>query len=416
MRPIPFIPIVTQARGRRANASPIVLLLFVCALLLLTSCGKKSTATSAGQKTGAHLKWAFRGSGSGHSPPALGPDGTIYVGTGRSLQAVSPDGRLLWDTPLNAPDTPLISEDGTIYIALRPGIVFGVSKEGKYAWRPGYGLIGFNSPPALGPDTTLYYLNTVGDIFAFQPKRSEQTIWSLNTFREGMLGTATVLPGSARVGVISTGAAPVVTSSGSIIVPRQNFLHSISSGGSPEWELQLTSGSLGQAALATDGTIYVGDSESVLYAVDSSGSKKWQFDATGSVTGSPVIDSEGVVYFSAGDAVYAVNPDGSLKWRFSPIPHIYFYTGPTLAADGTLYVGSETALLALHSDGTLKWNLHVYSPNSAATIAPDGTIYFSCGYFWLCAVEDSGSPLMQSAWPKQFHDSANTSNTLHSAL
>ena len=53
--------------------------------------------------------------------------------------------------------------------------------------------------------------------------------------------------------------------------------------------------------------------------------------------------------------------------------------------------------------------------NSAPSIAPDGTIYFSCGYSWLCAVEDSGSPLMQSAWPKQFHDLANSSNILHSA-
>jgi hypothetical protein len=47
---------------------------------------------------------------------------------------------------------------------------------------------------------------------------------------------------------------------------------------------------------------------------------------------------------------------------------------------------------------------------SAPTIGSDGTIYAECGIFWVCAVKDSGSPLMQSAWPKWQHDPANTGN------
>ena len=211
-------------------------------------------------------------------------------------------------------------------------------------------------------------MNNVSDIYAFEPKRSAEKVWSLDTFREGMLGDDTVLPGSARVRVISTKAAPVLTRNGSVVLPRQNFLHSISTGGTPEWELELSSGNLGQAALAEDGTIYVGDDRAVLYAVDSSGNKKWRFDASGSVQGSPVIDSAGVVYFTAGDAVYAVNPDGNLKWRFSPMQRLGFSTSPVLAADGTVYVGGDFALIALSPDGALKWNLRIYSPTSSPTI------------------------------------------------
>jgi outer membrane protein assembly factor BamB len=88
-------------------------------------------------------------------------------------------------------------------------------------------------------------------------------------------------------------------------------------------------------------------------------------------------------------------------------------TSPVLAADGTLYLGGEFALIALRPDGTLKSNLRVFTPTSSVAIAPDGTIYFACAYAVLCAAEDAGSPLMQSAWPKQFHDLANTSNPLH---
>jgi outer membrane protein assembly factor BamB len=381
-----------------------------CALLVLTSCGKKEVSRSAGP----HIKWQFKTSGNAVSHPALGSDGTIYIGSNKGLQAISPDGKLLWETTLGGVGTPVVSEDGTLYLDIQHGLMFGVSKDGTLVWRPGYGLIGFGAPPALGANTTLYFLNNVSDIYAFQPKVSEEKYWSLETFRPGMLGTPNVLPGSAESDGMVRHGAPLVTSNGSIILPRQNFLDSVSSGGSREWELELSSGHLGQGALASDGTIYVGDDRSTLFAIDSSGSKKWQFDASGSVIGSPVIDAEGTVYLTDGNAVFAIDPDGTVKWRYAFKDRTHFLTSPALAADGTIYVGGEFALVALKPDGSLKWNLRIYSPNSSASIAPDGTIYFACGYSWLCAVEDSGSPLMQSAWPKQFHDVANSSNALHS--
>jgi outer membrane protein assembly factor BamB len=379
-----------------------------CAAFLLASCGKRDSASPVPTRAGAHLKWQFKSTGSAISHPALSPDGTIYIGTSRALQAVSPNGKLLWDTNLNAPGTPVISDDGTIYLGLRYGIMFGISKDGKLVWRPGYGLIGFAAPPALGAETTLYYMNTSADIYAFQPKHDEK-LWSLDTFREGMLGASPVLPGTAKADGLARNA-PLLTRNGSVILPRQNFLHSISADGAPQWELELTPDSLGQAALADDGTIYVSDGGHV-FAVDPSGSVKWQFEA--GWLGSAVIDTDGVLYFSNGTAVYAVNPDGNLKWKFSPQPRVNLLTSPALAADGTLYIGGEFAFIAIRPDGTLKWNLRLPSPTSSATIAPDGTIYFACGYSALCAVEDAGSPLMHSSWPKQFHDLANTSNILH---
>ncbi len=400
-------------RGIRcAKAALFVPLLMGCTILFVASCGKKGATTSE-QKPGPRIKWEYKSAAIALSHPAIGPDGTIYVGSNRNLLAVSSEGKLRWEAGVGEAGTPVVSEEGTIYLDTWHGSLFGVNKGGQIVWRPGCGLIGFNAPPAMGANTMLYFLNTVSDIYAFEPKRSEEKVWSLDTFREGMLGADTVLPGSARVGGISAKAAPILTRNGSVILPRQNFLHSISTNGSPEWDLELTSGNLGQAALAEDGTIFLGDDRSVVYAVESSGSKKWRLDVGGSVQGSPVIDTAGIVYFAAGDAVYAVNPDGSLKWRFSPMRRLGISTSPALAADGTLYVGGDFALVALNPDGTLKWNIRIYSPTSSPTIGPDGTIYFACGYSWLCAVEDQGSPLMRSAWPKQFHDVTNTSNSLN---
>lgn len=381
-----------------------------CVFLLLAACGKKEAIKSGGPR----VKWQFKSAGTAVSHPAVSPDGTIYIGSNGAFQAISPDGMSVWGTTLSTAGTPVVSEDGTLYLDILHGLVFGISKDGKLVWHPGYGLTAFGAPPALGANTRLYYLNNVSEIYAFEPKLSEEKLWSLETFREGMLGTPTVLPGAAQGDGLIRHSAPLVTRDGSILLPRQNFLDSVSANGSLEWDLQLTSGHLGQAALASDGTIYVGDDNSGLFAVDSSGTKKWEVDLGGSVIGSPVIDVNGVVYVTDGIAVFAMNPDGTVSWRYAPAGRIHLLTSPALAADGTIYVGGEFALIALKPDGSLKWNLRVYSPSSSATIAPDGSIYFACGYFWLCAVEDSGSPLMQSSWPKQFHDLANSSNVLHS--
>jgi outer membrane protein assembly factor BamB len=386
----------------------------LCVLPLLTSCGKKDSAKAAAGTVGPHIKWEFKGPGPGVSHPAISPDGTIYIGSNSALQAISPDGKLLWQTTLGGAGTPVVSDDGAIYLDSMHGSIFGVSKDGKLIWHPGYGLIGFGAPPALDANTTLYFLNSVSDIYAFQPKLSEEKLWSLDTFRENMLGASTLLPGSAQVGVFQR-SAPVITSNGSILLPRQNFLDFVSPHGSPESDVEVSSGQLGQAALASGGTIYIGDDGAHLFALDSSGAQKWQIDLGSSVIGSPVIDADGVVYVCDGVAVFAVNPVGAIKWRWAPPTRIHLVSSPALAADGTIYVGGEFALIALKPDGSLKFNLRIYSPTSAPSIAPDGTIYFSCGYSWLCAVEDSGSPLMQSAWPKQFHDMANTSNILHGA-
>ena len=65
----------------------------------------------------------------------------------------------------------------------------------------------------------------------------------------------------------------MITSNGSILLPRQNFLDFVSPHGSPESDVEVSSGNLGQAALASDGTIYIGDDGAHLFALDSSGCK-----------------------------------------------------------------------------------------------------------------------------------------------
>ena len=401
------IPFSASRDSYRILSRLVAVLSIVLAPIILSGCHK--SAASASQKSGPVLKWQFKSSCSAVSHPALGNDGTIYFSCNKGINAITPQGKLLWQTPLNQPGVPVLASDGSLYVDLYPGLIFGYGSDGKMSWNPGDGLIGFRAPPALGPDATLYYLNSVSDIYAFQPQRSNDILWNRNTYRPNFLPKSPPLPGEAFTWTTATDAAPIVARDQSLILPRQHWLQSLSSSGEDQWVLELTPGSLDRAAIADDGTIYVGDNQSVLYAVDPSGNKKWSFDAAGIVLGSPVIDTQGTIYFSAGSSLFAVNPDGSLLWK---TPAHALFTAPALAADGTLYVGGDESLLAFRSDGSLKWTMRVMAPTSAPSIGPDGTIYFACGYFWMCAVQDSGSPLMQSAWPKQFHDPHNTSSVL----
>ena len=65
--------------------------------------------------------------------------------------------------------------------------------------------------------------------------------------------------------------------------------------------------------------------------------------------------------------LYAINPDGSLKWRYQTGYRVN--SSPAVATDGTVYVGSlNGCLYAIHGD----------------------------------------SPLANSAWPKFRHDNQNT--------
>ncbi|MBM3238015.1 PQQ-like beta-propeller repeat protein, partial [Candidatus Poribacteria bacterium] len=47
-----------------------------------------------------------------------------------------------------------------------------------------------------------------------------------------------------------------------------------------------------------------------------------------------------IVYVGSNDNnLYAINPDGSMKWKFKT--EGYVYSSPAIGSDGTVYVGSE---------------------------------------------------------------------------
>jgi outer membrane protein assembly factor BamB len=340
---------------------------------------------------------------------ALGSEGTIYVGSDDSLCAISSDGKLLWKHAVfsGMGAAPVVGSNGTIYLTSSVGDVQSVNADGSSRWDSHYGLIGFDSPPVLSNEV-LYLANTVSDIWAFKADSSDPKLWTVQTEREGVGFAGLTLPGTARLNQTRSAAAPLVGLDGNLYIPRQKWLHSLSPDGAERWTIPLSKGLLGAAAIGQDGTIYLGNqaSDTKVYAVSSGGGERWEVAVSGIVRGSPVIDASGDIYFSLDTRLVALSPDGSMKWELEQPDS----SGPALAQDGTLYLGFETYHFgAVTSDGTLKWNYKTPGVVSAApVIGPEGTIYIATDQGEVLALRDSGSPLMNSPWPRYQHDSQNS--------
>src|SRR5262245_57941434 len=106
-------------------------------LAVLVSCG--FSASFAQSHDQGDLIWSFPTGGAIFSSPALGPDGTIYVGSDdKKLYAVNPDGTVKWSFTTGAAvkSSPLVNADGSvIYVGSNDDKLYAVnSDDGTANW------------------------------------------------------------------------------------------------------------------------------------------------------------------------------------------------------------------------------------------------------------------------------------------
>lgn len=174
-------------------------------------------------------------------------------------------------------------------------------------------------------------------------------------------------------------------------------------------------GTPGSPVIGSDGTIYLPtgmlneDTSGYLYAIAPGGTERWRYQFAGLPSSTaPAIASDGTIYvhmngdegnIAAVEKLYALNPDGSLRWVFRPNGDLASFassvqSSPVIGPDGTIYVGSmNTSLCAVNPDGTLKWAVSpsASSISSSPALGPDGTIYFLDSGFELWAYDPHGT-------------------------
>lgn len=328
------------------------------------------------------------------SSPALSADGnTIYIGVERAnggrVVALPPDGvRPRWIRDLRDPvdSSPAVGADGTVYVGCVDGRLYALRPEsGEIKWEVNSG--GFvSSSPALGADGTVYFGTAAGRLYAVSAQGAVR--WTFAT-----AGTIDSSPAIGADGTIYFGCDD-----------RQ--LYAVNPDGTEKWRVATSGRIFASPAIGADGTIYIGSADQRLYAVNPDGSLKWSYFTNGDIQASPVLGADGTVYFASADAFfYALNPGGPdaqrLRWRTD----IRSTTVSTAAvrADGAIIFGADDRRVrALHpATGAVLWTYQADDAiESSPTIAPDGSIYVGSLDGFVHKLNGNGSPASAvSAWP-----------------
>ena len=341
------------------------------------------------------LAWRY---GTGHwilSSPAIGRDGTIYVGSNDyHLYAISSDGGLEWryETGGLVCGSPAIGSGGTIYVGSYDDSIYALSPDGGLKWR--YETGGdVRSSPATGLDGAIYVSSYDGFLYALEP--------------DGTL--AWRVGGESERSIFSS---PAIGSDGTIYIgSNDDHLYAFDPNGRVVWRYETGDNISSSPAIGGDGTIYVGSWDNHLYAVSPDGVLRWKHrneDEEG-IYGSATIGSDGTIYVGSSDGrLSAFTSAGVHLWSYETADTIS--SSPAIGGDGTIYVGSwDGGIYAVAADGAPMWRLEAGGAvSSSPAIGSDGTIYVGSWDGYLMAVRTSSEGVADASWPMYGHDALHT--------
>ncbi len=299
------------------------------------------------------VQWQFAAGNDIRTPPTIGADGTVYFGSyDKNIYAVSPptdgsqSGVAKWSHYTNV----FLGDLNSVSIAADGSLYFGSRDKSLYALDPDTGEVKWSYPtggvildaPAISPGGTIYFGSADDYIYAIDPPSdggdTGKLVWSHYT------------DDSAH-----NFASPAIDADGTVYSGgNSNNLYVISADGHSKLSYPTGGSILASPAIGTDGTIYFGSSNDnyfYLYALDrDTREAKWTFQAKNYLESSPAIGADGIVYFGSDDRnVYALDPkDGRQIWKYT-LKNIINYASGAIASDGTLFIGDGDGLYAIHT-------------------------------------------------------------------
>jgi outer membrane protein assembly factor BamB len=316
----------------------------------------------------------------GLSTPAVGPDGTIYVGDFvGELIALAPDGKEQWRfrAGLEIKSSPAIADDGTIYFGSRNHQFYAVTPAGKLKWKFATG--GWvDSSPGIAADGTVYFGSWDKNFYALNPDGSLK--WK---FPAG--------------GIVDS--SPAIAADGTIYFGAHNKkLYALDPDGKPRWTFLTGAEISSSPALGEDGSVYCSSTDGNLYRLKPDGTEVWRCRIGGGSASSPVLAENGNVIIGAAFETLAVSSAGAVVWR-SPFP--CWIDETAAAAQGTVIFSRPWRLIwARQPDGTDLWSGPVIENlSSSLVIGNHGELYCACGEHLQAVQPPVALVPAKSSWP-----------------
>jgi outer membrane protein assembly factor BamB len=318
---------------------------------------------------------AYRAGGQISGSPVVREDGGVLVGA-RDVKLYCLDPNLadtLWVADLTAYgsniyySSPALDDSGNAYITTDRRLV-KVDSGGAvlWSWPPNNSLTIRHSPViGLGQDRKIYFCCYSESLYALSPGGS--LVWARSLGR-------------------SVNSAPAVGLNGYIMVATTRDsapwqLWSFKPNGDTAWSYVLDADAeFASPAVGPDSTIYVGANR-YLYAVRPNGTLKWRDSLLARIQSCPAVASESTLYVVAGARLYCIGTDSVVRWRRSIGGSNY--CSPAVDAEGDVYVGTangaSSTFYCIGPDSTVR-DSHVIGDDiwSSPAIGESGRVYVGC--------------------------------------
>lgn len=202
-----------------------------------------------------------------------------------------------------------------------------------------------NASPVIGPDHTIYQI-TEHYLFALRPDGTQK--WRAN---------------------VSGRLAPAVSPDGTTIYASTSIFGDITAlntaDGSAAWTYAYPGdASYSSLAVDDDGTIYIGTRlPASVYALNPNGTLKWSFTYPDSsligIEAPPAVGPDGSVYCVVNTVgLVALDNNGTFQWSNGDNCGSYGWPTPCVLTDGTIIIAGDmdsAGIIAYNPDGTKKW-------------------------------------------------------------
>jgi outer membrane protein assembly factor BamB len=259
------------------------------------------------------FKWQYKTGNIIKSSPSIANDGTIYFCSFQKnehdnyLYALSPDGKLKWKYPAGTVSfsvvgvSPAVGKDGTIYVGSSDTYLYAITPNGTLKWK--YKTGWQHSDPAIGSDGTIYFVTNnkdvgIGDSYLYALNPNKTFKWKYKT------------------GISDYSSTPFVSiaSSGVIYVAQASNLYAFTPEGKLKWNNKTANNITGSPSIGSDGTLFFGCKDKNMYSLSSNGTLKWKYLTGGSVSSSPIIAKDSTLYFGSEDTIlYALQDRLTIK-------------------------------------------------------------------------------------------------------